>query len=409
MAKHRANGEGTIYQRKDGRWCASISIGYFNGKLKRKNLYARTRKEVVDKMKVALRDQQQGINIAPARLTVKQFLELWLEQVVKVRNRPRTYETYQHTVNRYITPRLGHYQLTRLNPGHVQIMLNDMRKEGLTRTIPYTRSILVIALNVAVRWDYVSRNVAVAVDAPVVERRTIQPLTKAQAQALLDAVKGNRLEALYQVTLMLGLRRGEVLGLRWEDIDLEAATMRITGAVLRQQKRLERTATKTKGSVRLLPLPKVLVDALKAHRARQDVERQEEGWQEHGLVFPSQTGGLYEPRNLNHHFDRALKRAGLPKTTRFHDLRHSAATLMLLQNVPLRVISQILGHTQMRTTADTYAHVLPELERQAADQIDALFGTLDGQVNEPSIPEGEAESGPMMDSEDTSEEAKNGD
>lgn len=382
MGKRRGHGEGSIYQRKDGRWCASVDLGLVNGKRRRKTLYGDSRKAVAEQMKVVLRDQQLGLNIAPERQTLQQFLERWLEEVVKPARRPRTYESYGHAVNRYLIPHLGKRQLMKLNPADVQTMLNTLHSQGLTRTIRYTRAVLVIALNKALKWGYVVRNVAILADAPGVERRNIQPLTKEQALALLEAVKGHRLEALYRLALSLGLRRGEVLGLRWEDVDLAQATLRISGALQRQQGKLERTAPKTKASNRLLPLPAVLVRALQAHRERQNVERQSDNWQEHGYVFPSNIGTPMEPRNLNRHFAAVLKRVGLPKTTRLHDLRHSAATLMLLQGVPLRVISKILGHTQIRITADIYTHVLPELERDAADRMDDLFGDARGEEEE---------------------------
>lgn len=377
MTKRRGHGEGSIFQRQDGRWCAEISVGVVSGKIRRKTIYGKTRKEVAEKLKVALHDQQQGINIAVERITVAQFLELWLEQVVKPTNRSRTYDSYRNTVKKHLIPHLGTRQLTKLGAMHVQTMLNTLHAQGLTRTVPYTRAVLVIALNVAVKWGYVLRNVAMMVDTPTVERREIQPLTKEQALLILEAVKGHRLEVLYRVALSLGLRRGEVLGLRWEDIDFEQATMRISGALQRQQGRLERTATKTKSSNRLLYLPAVLVVALQAHRQRQDRERQHTTWQEHGLVFPSKLGTPLEPRSLNRHFASVVRRVGLPATTRLHDLRHSAATLMLLQGVPLKVISRILGHSQLSITADIYTHVLPELERDAAERIEALLGEKD--------------------------------
>ena len=377
MTKRRGHGEGSIFQRQDGRWCAEISVGIISGKIRRKTIYGKTRKEVAEKLKVALHDQQQGINIAVERITIAQFLELWLEQVVKPTNRSRTYDSYRNTVKKHLIPHLGTRQLTKLSAMHVQTMLNTLHAQGLTRTVPYTRAVLVIALNVAVKWGYVLRNVAMMVDTPTVERREIQPLTKDQALLILEAVKGHRLEVLYRVALSLGLRRGEVLGLRWEDIDFEQATMRISGALQRQQGRLERTATKTKSSNRLLYLPAVLVVALQAHRQRQDRERQHTIWQEHGLVFPSKLGTPLEPRSLNRHFASVVRRVGLPATTRLHDLRHSAATLMLLQGVPLKVISRILGHSQLSITADIYTHVLPELERDAAERMEALLGEND--------------------------------
>jgi integrase len=191
---------------------------------------------------------------------------------------------------------------------------------------------------------------------------------------------------------MLGLRRGEVLGLRWEDVDLNAGTLRITGALQRLNGQLERTATKTKSSKRALSLPAVLVRTLQTHRDRQDLERQGAEWKEHGLVFSTVVGTPIDPRNLNRQFRSILKKAGLPTTTRFHDLRHSAATFMLLIGVPLKVISKILGHTQIATTADVYAHILPELERDAADRMDELFGSSDNdQEMDESEDEQEAE------------------
>jgi integrase len=405
MAKRRGHGEGSIYRRKDGRWCAEIYLGIVSGKPKRKTIYGRTRKEVSEKLKIALRDQQQGLNIAPERLTVAQFLDLWLDQVVRNSVRPRTHESYKHTVHKYLIPHLGHHQLIKLNPAHVQAMLNALHAAGLTRTVPYTRAVLVIALNIAVKWGYLARNVAALAEAPTVHRRDIQPLTKEQALALLDAVKGHRLEALYRIALSLGLRRGEVLGLWWEDVDLEAATIRITGALQRQQGKLERTATKTRASNRMLQLPAVLVSALQAHRGRQDRERRRADWKEHGLVFPSTKGTPMEPRNLNRHFARVLKCIGLPSTTRFHDLRHSAATLMLLQGVPLRVISKILGHTQMRVTADIYTHVLPELERDAAERMDALFEADADDAPRPQAEETEEQGGDTEEDHDDSQES----
>lgn len=390
MTKRRGHGEGSIYQRKDGRWCASIYLGMVNGKRKHKTIYGKTRKEVAEKLKTALHDQQQGINIAPARMTVAQFLETWLEQIVKVSNRPRTYESYRNTVNKYLIPHLGNHQLTKLTPAHVQTMLNTLHAAGLSRTVPYARAVLVIALNIAVKWEYVLRNVATLVDAPTVTRREIQPLTKEQARAILEAVKGHRLEVVYLVALSLGLRRGEVLGLRWQDVNLEESTIHISGALQRQNGRLERSATKTKGSNRVLLLPAVLRRALQAHFQRQEIERKQADWQEHDYVFPSTIGTPLDPRSLNRHFTSVLKQIGLPTTTRLHDLRHSAATLMLLQGVPLKVISQILGHAHLSITADIYTHVLHDLEQDAADRMDKLFG--DGENEETNEPQ-EGENG----------------
>lgn len=279
------------------------------------------------------------------------------------------------SVKKYLIPYLGTHQLTKLTPEHVQIMLNSLHDTGLTRTVEYVRNVLVIALNVAVKWDYVQRNVAALVDAPRVKKQHIAPLTPDQAKRLLETSKGDRLEALYRLALSLGLRRGEVLALRWsEDVDFGAKTIRIANQLQRIKGELVFLPPKTAASVRLLPLSPVLIDLLKEHKRRQDEERQGKQWQERDLLFPSTRGTPLDPRNLLRLFKAALVAAELPTTTRFHDLRHSMATFLLAQGESLKVIAKLLGHTQISTTADIYAHVLPELEHAAILRMDKLLG-----------------------------------
>ena len=380
--RRRGHGEGAIYQRADGRWCASVDLGIIQGKRRRKVIYGKSRKEVADKLKALHRDQVAGINIAPEQQTVQQFLEQWLEQSIKLPRRPKTYHSYAQIVRLYLIPHLGQRQLSKLAPEHVQAMLNVLLGSGgvdqcglAPRTVQYVRAVLRKALNQALKWNYVARNVADLVDSPRVEKYKIAPLSQAQAQRLLDAVQGHRLEALYRLTLSLGLREGEVLGLSWDDIDFDQQTLRITGALQRRDGRLQRVEPKTASSVRTLPLPATLLRMLQAHRIAQHEERalRGEAWKDHGLAFPSNVGTPISPRNLVRHFKTVLKRAGLPETTRFHDLRHSCATLLIAQGVHPRVVMEILGHSQISVTMNTYGHVLPETQREAADKIDALF------------------------------------
>lgn len=384
MGKRRGHGEGAIYQREsDGLWCTSIDLGFVNGKRKRKVIYGKTRREVAEKLKALQREQLQGVNLAAEPLTVGAFLDRWLAEVVVVRNRPRTHASYSDTVRLYIKPHLGTTLLTKLAPEQVQGMLNALNAQGLSpRTVTYTRAVLRKALNQALRWGHVPRNVATLVDVPAARRKAIVPLTQAQARALLKAVTGHRLEALYRLTLSLGLRRGEALGLRWQDVDLERKTLRVVMALQRFKGKLVLDAPKTRSSARQLPLPDVLVSVLRAHRATQEVERVEAGdeWQEHGLVFPSRTGSPTEPRNLVRHFKGALRAAGLPESTRFHDLRHSCASFLIAQGVHPRVVMEILGHSQIGITMDTYGHVLPETQRDAVDGITELLGPSVGEL-----------------------------
>lgn len=382
MAKRRGNGEGGIYQREsDGKWCASVDLGFVNVKRRRKVIYGKTRKEVADKLKALHRDQAAGLNIAPEQQTVAQYLDRWLDTIITPHRRPKTAASYAQIVRLYLKPSLGQHQLAKLTPEHIQLMLNRLLEDGgvhgeplSTQTVHYVHSVFRRALNQALKWGSVSRNVAVLVDPPRVEKHTISVLTPEQGQLLLSTAAGHRLEALYTVALLLGLREGEVLGLRWSDIDFAAHTLRVGQTVQRVSGRLLLAPPKTESSKRLLPLPMKVERALARHAERQEEERAAwgEGWNAAGLVFPSEAGTPIEPRNLVRHFKTLLQRADLPNI-RFHDLRHECATVLISQGVHPRIVMEIMGHSQISVTMNTYGHVLPETQREAARLLDQLY------------------------------------
>jgi integrase len=386
--RRRGRGEGSIHQRPDGRWCALIDLGIINGKRRRKYIYGATRKEVVEKLKAAQAAQTSGANLAVERITVAQFLDRWIADVVSKRNKPRTVDGYKQIIRDHLKPHLGRHQVDKLRPEHVQAMLNTLAAEGRKyNTVRNVRAALRRALNQALRWQYVQRNVATLVDVPrygeddggeeaAKPEFSIQPLDEEQARALLKAVAGHRMEALYRIALSLGLRRGEVLALRWSDINFDQASLRVIGLLQRLRGRLERGTTKTAASARGIDLPPVLLAQLRKRRAAQEQEREEAGeaWQENGLVFTTRLGTPIEPRNLIRHFKQLLKQAGLSETIRFHDLRHSCATLLIAQGVHPRVVMEILRHSQISTTMNTYAHVLPRLQRDATTKVEELIG-----------------------------------
>jgi integrase len=406
MGKRRGQNEGSIHRRKDGRWVASVSIGWKNGQRQRKHFFANSRGEVAEKLKAALRTHQLGLPIAHERQTVQQFLERWLTDVCEPSVRARTLESYKATVKLHIVPELGPIQLTKLSPQHVQGFVkekcqprNCRRCRGTgklvkqdnepkdcpfckgsgqrrlsPRSVEYAFSVLSRALNVAVRWDLVPRNVCKSATAPRVPKHEIQPLSPEEARQFLESIKGDRNEALYAIALGLGLRKGEALGLRWEDVALDTGDLKVRYALQRLKGKVELVEPKSERSRRQVALPDFAVRALKAHRVRQKEARLVAGsrWQDTGHVFTTSIGTPMDPRQVSREFRKALIKAGLGQQ-RFHDLRHTAATLLLVQGVPARVVMEVLGHSQISLTLNTYSHVSPALQREAAGKMDALL------------------------------------
>jgi integrase len=233
------------------------------------------------------------------------------------------------------------------------------------------------ALGDAYRMELVTRNVATQVKAPQIDRQRRVGLDVAEANRLFDVINGERLQALYVLALTTGLRRGELLALRWDDIDLRSRQLRVCRAMQRIDGKLQIVEPKTSSSRRTVVLPRLAVRHLQEHKKRQHAERKAlgAGWREHGLVFASSIGTPVEPRNVNRRWDELRQRAGLD-WLRLHDLRHGCATLLLAKGVPDRVIMEVLGHAEIGVTMNTYAHVLPVLRQEAADAIDELFGAL---------------------------------
>jgi integrase len=378
MSSRRGHGEGSIHFKADKQlWCATVDLGRTDGKRKRKYLYGKTRKEVAEQLKVALRDQQQGLPVAVERQTVAQYLTRWLEEVARPRLQPSTYVSYEQKVRLYLIPALGRHQLAKLDPQHVQAMMNALLARDLSpRTVQFTRAILRKALGQAVKWNLAARNVAALTEGPSVPRHEMRALAPEEARRFLDAVKGDRLEALYTVAVSLGLRQGEALGLRWGDLDLDGGTLHVRVSLQRLAGQPYRLAEpKTRRSRRSLPLAPNLVAALRAHRARQLAERLAGGpeWKnEWDLVFTTPEGGPLSKHTLIPQFKKHLARAMLP-AVRFHDLRHSCASLLVAQGVHPRVVMEMLGHSTIAVTMNTYSHVLPQAQRDAAALLDALL------------------------------------
>ncbi len=368
----RANNEGTIGQRKDGSWYAAISLP--NGK--RKWFRAKTRKAVVTKMNASRKELYTTGTVPTTRMTVATFLVWWLENVVKYRNRERTYIGYTATVHKRIMPAIGHIQLTKLTPDQVQEMLNAMIPTHAPRTIRNARAVLRRALNVALRHGKVSRNVATLVDTPKPRRSKITVLGVEQSRELIQAIQGTRWYAAYCVMLILGLRRGETMGLLWEDIDLKNSTLRVTGSLQHYRRALHRGEPKSEASSqRILHIPAALVDALTEHRQRMI----DEGCLSE-YVFVNEAGVPCDPSIINRHLDKIIEQINATRSpeNQFphvspHCLRHNAASLMMAQGTPLSVVRDVLGHSSITVTADYYGHLLPASNRDATEAVTGLL------------------------------------
>jgi len=367
----RGHGDGTIFQRKkDGKvvdgWIAEISLGPGAG---RETFYGKKRGDVQEWLTAKLREKQLGLSRTGKRITTGQAMTQWLEQVAKPRVRPATYTRYSGLVMQHLIPSIGTVPLERLTPRHVQTMLNAKAAEGMApRSGHHLRAVLRTALNQAVRWGDVPRNVAALTDSPRIEAHAITFLDAAQAGQLLAAARGERLEALYAVALALGLRQGEALGLRWQDVDLEARQLHVRHALQRIDGQLQLVEPKTR-SRRTITMPATVVNALREHQRRQLKQQMRiDG----GFVFAHTDGSPLDGTVVTHQFQKILKAAKLPRI-RFHDLRHSCASLLLAQGVSARMVMETLGHSNISTTMDIYSHVMPSLRQEAADAMDRVL------------------------------------
>jgi integrase len=334
---------------------------------RRYSVYAKTERAAQERLRVALSAADHGIRPVGQRLTVGAFLDEWIASSISQRCRPRTAESYADTVRLYLIPAIGRVPLAKLEPEHVRRMLADLaeRRTLSATTLRYARSVLRTALGQALREGKVLRNVATLVDAPAKVQRELRPLSRDQVRTFLEGIRGDRLEALYTVALGCGLRQGEILALRWSDVDLERGELSVRHTLQRFTREL--APTKTERSRRTLRLPHRVTEALIAHREQQKVVPLS------GLIFTSQAGAPLQSVNVTRDLQRHLVRLGLPHQ-RFHDLRHAFATLALEAGEDLGVVSRILGHTTLATTADVYAHLTPAMLDRAAERMDAILG-----------------------------------
>jgi len=372
VAKRRGHGEGSIYRRKDGRYTAAITLE----NRKRKYFYGDTRREVQEKLKVALREQQQGTLATGPQQSLKSYLEEWLEQVYRPTIKPLTYQQCRSAVYHHLIPALGSIPLQKLTAAQVQKLCTQKLDEGLApRTVAVIHAMLHRALENAVKWGLVSRNVAKLVTLPRVERYNAQTLTVEQAEKLLNVAQVSRYRTLLLMAMTTGMREGELLALHWEDIDFDQSIVFVHRTVSRITGRGHvESEPKTRTSRRRIVLPDVTLKALQEHKKFQEQIRLKAAhkWSERGLVFANNHGSYLSADWMRTIFHRLLVEAGLPYM-RFHDLRHSAATILLAAGVHPKMVQELLGHSTISMTMDVYSHVLPSMQQEMAHKIDGLF------------------------------------
>ncbi len=373
-----AYGESSIHQDAAGRWHGYVSMGLKReGQRDRRHVSAAKRAEVVRKVRALEQQRDSGIAQAAGRApTVAEWLGHWLDTIAIRKVRASTLQGYRGRVSTRIVPALGHHRLDRLQPEHLEAWYLELEDEGLApATILQLHRILSRTLKVAMQRGKIARNVCSLVDAPSLRRDEVVPFSATEARSLLAAARGLRNEARWSVALALGLRQGEALALRWEDIDLDSGTLTVKRSMQRLVgKGLVFDEPKSRASRRAIMLPNGLRDALRAHRAAQLEERLAAGseWQENGLLFAQVNGRPIDPGSDWKSWKALLALAGV-RDARLHDARHTAATLLLQQGVPARVAMQILGHSQISLTLGTYSHVVPELAQEAAERIDRVL------------------------------------
>lgn len=399
MAK-RANGEGTISKRiKNGKavgWRGAISLGYdLQGKPIRKTVSGKTQEEVREKMAALLAAQHTGTLADAENLTVAAFLDRWIEAKERDGVKPNTLRSYRDTARLYLKPQLGRKKLEKLTPLDVEATLTALRRDGKSPQImSYALRVLKMALRQAVRWQMVPRNVADAIKAPKTARHELQVWTPEQVAAFLDTSQTHRLHAAFYLALMTGMRRGELLGLQWDDIDWERSRLKVrhnlvevrseakpgkmhAGKPAVSSVELVLQTPKTAGSKRTIVLSAGTLSKLQEHRKRQEAEQSAaaEAWQAQpgsGFVFASEIGTPTDPRNFYRWFAQVLEEAQVPRI-RFHDLRHTAASLMIRRGIPPKTVSERLGHADVGFTLRTYTHLYDEQREEAAFDISDFF------------------------------------
>ncbi|GAA3894207.1 site-specific integrase [Streptomyces lacrimifluminis] len=398
MARRNANGEGTIYQRKDGRWVSSVWVQTTSGEPKRKYLYGKTRAEVSKKLTEVKAKDDQGIPTPDKAWKLSPFLDYWLEEVVKKEDALRTYEEYESISRLYLKPEIGSTTLTSIRVQTVQTLLSRLLEHGKSpRRVQTVKTTLSAALTYAMSKEWIGRNVARLATTPKYKPKKVVPWTVEEAQRFWEVAKEHRLAAAWGLATFYGLRRGEILGLRWQDVNLAAGEIQLVQQLHKVVAGEPITGPlKTDSSERTLPILGVIREGL----ARMNDERGRRPPSEHDLVFTTSKGTPISPRNFSDHmFKRLCKLAGV-RWIKFHHTRHTATSMLELLGVSPKVAQVIMGHSSVLTTQHYYTHVY-------TDQVTSALQLVEQKLQETKTAQAEG-TGRLMDVLDSMGSCQNG-
>jgi len=351
---------GSLFYWEDrGCWCADITVGYNDaGKRKRKRIYGKSRDEVLQQKKLLEAAVVRNEYVEPTRMTTADFLNKWMASITL---RPTTIYSYQGMIDNHVIPNIGNIQLDKLTPLLLQSMFTtDLKQKLSARSIQYLYAILHKAFKQAVQWQIISRSPIDAIERPRSPKKEIHPLNQQQVEKLFEVAEGKNDYALYVTAITTGMRQGELLALNWRDVDIEHGTISVKWTLREINGKLSLGPVKSKASRRIINLPKKAVEAIQGQQGKSE------------LVFPDAKGGYIRKQNLGKRFKKLLTAAELP-ATRFHDLRHTHATLLLQQGVHPKIVQERLGHSSISITLDTYSHILPSMQQKAVEELDKLF------------------------------------
>lgn len=371
--KRNPNGAGTITKRKDGRYQCAVYVLQPDGTRARKFAYGKTWAECDAKRRELLAKVDQGVPVPTRSAKLAEWLPYWLEHFIKPNRKRTTYSKYAMHVRLYLVPLLGSKSLEALGPRHVRTLVAEVSRRASPATAKEAHRVLRTALTAACREELVTRNAASLVEAPKVPRRELTPWTLDETLTFLEHARRDPLYAAFVLAVAMGLRRGEILGLRWSDVDLEQRVLRVSKQVQRVGGELYEDTTKS-GRARPVPLPLICLAALRWHRMRKVEAARLKGVElsPSSYVFTTRTGRPIDPQNVNRSFFRITEAAGL-RRIRLHDARHGCATLLTAAGVAPRVVMEILGHSQISITMDVYTHVTSDTQREAISHMDRLL------------------------------------